>query len=141
MANLIEFQLVKIGDTVLNLDGVSFSQCSYIKLLIDGVDIRTYPAFEDMLVVFNELKDTLKRNGNYLIFTCACGIADDDGWDYVNLVHKNNFINWNFKREIIYSFNFEKELYLTKILHLEKEINSLLKEGFPLIPKNVIFPE
>jgi hypothetical protein len=38
--------------------------------------------------VFNELGKSIKEGGKYLIFTCACGIADDGGWDYIDVIKK-----------------------------------------------------
>ena len=61
---------------------IKFNNCSYLQLLIDDIDIRLFDEFDDFLIVYSELYASAQNSGKFLIFTCACGVADDGGWDW-----------------------------------------------------------
>ena len=115
-------------------DSIRFENCSYLQLLIDYEDIATYPDFEDMLIVPSELCKSSLQTGEYLLFTCACGVADDGGWSKIKVTHSEAIVQWDFLRGKPYCFKFSKENYL-------KEIQIINKKSYTFIPKEIIFPE
>ena len=136
MINHIKVNIItlKSADNVV-IDNIKFNNCSYLQLLIDDIDIRILDDFDNVLVVYPELYASTQNSGDYLIFTCACGIADDGGWDYVNVVHNDNTIKWSFLRgEKKYNFQFSRENYI-------KEIDKIEPENIILIPEHIIYPE
>ena len=121
-------------DGYLIRDSICFKNCSYLQLFIDDQDIATYPYFEDMLIVPSELRKSSLQSGEYLLFTCACGVADDGGWSKIKVTHSEAIVQWDFLREKPYCFKFSKENYL-------KEIQIINKKSYTFIPKEIIFPE
>ena len=121
-------------DEYLIRDSILFENCSYLQLLIDYEDIATYPDFEDMLIVPSELCKSSLQTGEYLLFTCACGVADDGGWSKIKVTHSEAIVQWDFLRGKPYCFKFSKENYL-------KEIQIINKKSYTFIPKEIIFPE
>ena len=121
-------------DEYLISDSIRFENCSYLQLLIDYEDIATYPDFEDMLIVPSELCKSSLQTGEYLLFTCACGVADDGGWSKIKVTHSEAIVQWDFLRGKPYCFKFSKENYL-------KEIQIINKKSYTFIPKEIIFPE
>ena len=121
-------------DEYLIRDSIRFENFSYLQLLIDYEDIATYPDFEDMLIVPSELCKSSLQTGEYLLFTCACGVADDGGWSKIKVTHSEAIVQWDFLREKPYCFKFSKENYL-------KEIQIINKKSYTFIPKEIIFPE
>ena len=121
-------------DEYLIRDSICFENCSYLQLLIDYEDIATYPDFEDMLIVPSELCKSSLQTGEYLLFTCACGVADDGGWSKIKVTHSEAIVQWDFLRGKPYCFKFSKENYL-------KEIQIINKKSYTFIPKEIIFPE
>jgi hypothetical protein len=134
----LEVEAIKNND-ILILEGIRFDKCSYIKLFIDDIDIRTLEDFEDVLIVFSELEESTNTGGKFLIFTCACGIADDGGWDYINVVHTSNFIEWSFSRGTEYYYKFDKQELLREFANLNLRIQNL--KEYPLIPEFIVYPE
>ena len=121
-------------DEYLIRDSIRFENFSYLQLLIDYEDIATYPDFEDMLIVPSELCKSSLQTGEYLLFTCACGVADDGGWSKIKVTHSEAIVQWDFLRGKPYCFKFSKENYL-------KEIQIINKKSYTFIPKEIIFPE
>ena len=121
-------------DEYLRRDSIRFENCSYLQLFIDDEDIATYPDFEDILIVPTELYKSSLQSGEYLLFTCACGVADDGGWATIKVTHSEAIVQWDFLRDKPYCFKFSKENYL-------KEVQVINKEDYTFIPKEIIFPE
>jgi hypothetical protein len=121
-------------DEYLIRDSIRFENCSYLQLFIDDEDIATYPDFEDILIVPTELYKSSLQSGEYLLFTCACGVADDGGWATIKVTHLEAIVQWDFLRDKPYCFKFSKENYL-------KEVQVINKEDYSFIPKEIIFPE
>jgi len=121
-------------DEYLIRDSIRFENCSYLQLFIDDEDIATYPDFEDILIVPTELYKSSLQSGEYLLFTCACGVADDGGWATIKVTHSEAIVQWDFLRDKPYCFKFSKENYL-------KEVQVINKEDYTFIPKEIIFPE
>ena len=74
------------------------------------------------------------QTGEYLLLTCACGVAYDGGWATIKVTHSEAIVQWDFLREKPYCFKFSKENYL-------KEIQIINKKSYTFIPKEIIFPE
>jgi hypothetical protein len=124
----------------ISIDGILFENCVFISLSIDNLKIVPNGLFSESLVFWSELLLTVKGSGQFLIFTCACGVADDGGWDKISVNHVEEHIKWSFSfNENQYSFTFEKEQYFVEI----ESIRSQLLENIrvKLEPKNVVFPE
>ena len=133
--NNIKINLINLESTdCVIFDNIKFNNCSYLQLLIDDIDIRLFDDFDDFLIVYSELYASAQNSGKFLIFTCACGVADDGGWDYVNVTHKESSIEWRFFREKSYFFEFSKENYI-------KEIYEIKSKNIILIPEQIIYPE
>ncbi|NOK34089.1 hypothetical protein D7W79_27130 [Corallococcus exercitus] len=76
----------------LQLEGIRFSEVAFVWIRIDGEEIRSRPPFSDAVVVFDELEQSATGSGRYLIFTCACGIAEDGGWKGVEVERGNSTV-------------------------------------------------
>lgn len=136
----ISFKLRCIeGSEELKLDGISFSRCAFVHVIING-SFDSLNEFPDSLVVFSELERSLSGSGRYLIFTCACGVADDGGWDYVNVSHYDSTIGWSFSRDQDYSLVFQKDLYRASVSNCADRIASL-DAGMHLEPSHFVYPE
>jgi hypothetical protein len=125
----------------ISIDGILFENCVFISLSIDNLKIVPNGLFSESLVYWPELFLSVRGSGQFLIFTCACGVADDGGWDRIDVQHKEEHVKWSFfYDEHQYSFTFQKEQYFLEIERIRNklaEINNRVK----LEPKNVIFPE
>jgi hypothetical protein len=119
--------------------GLLFENVNVVRMLIDGVDIYEIDiGFEDALVFFEELSESARGSGCYLIFTCACGIAEDGGWEGVDVVAEGGYISWNFYvggRQLKYSFRLDQ--YVSE-LESVREILNLSRNS--VAPVQVIFP-
>ena len=121
----------------LEAEGIVFKNSTFIGMMIDGELIDEIKAFEDGTVYWPELKRSLEGTGKYLIFTCICGVAEDAGWEEINVIHSNSEVAWKFERDGEHKFIFDKADYLYQIQQCEKILN--LKE-FPLAVENATFP-
>lgn len=119
--------------------GIHFCDVAIVKAAIDGEDIDENEYFKDSLIYFDELKKSKLGTGRYLIFTCACGIAEDGGWEGGKVEINDTIVCWKIEmwNETLQYF-FDREQY-------EHEIDSMNEHlgrcGLPLEPLNVIFPE
>lgn len=126
----------------LEIDGVSFSGVSIVKLFIDGQDISMLPAFENSLVYYEELWASGKSSGTYLLFTSACGVADSAGWDKVLVQHDQEQVKWTLHRDDFpYEFTFSRVNYCNMLKALKKDVERSNQEQLTLEPSQVIFPE
>jgi hypothetical protein len=136
----ISFELRRIeGSEELKLDGITFSRCAFVHVIING-SFDSLNEFPDSLVAFSELERSLTGSGRYLIFTCACGVADDGGWDYVDVSHHESTISWRFSRDHEYSFIFQKDSYREAVSICADRIESL-DTGTLLEPTSFVYPE
>jgi len=116
MNNLkLELDILR-GEDWIEYENVIYSNCAFIRLIIDG------------------------KSGRFLILTCVCGVADDAGFDLVNVERKENSVSWQFNDESNWNWEFLIEDYDQEIKRLEKEINEL-DINILIEPDNVIFPE
>ncbi len=98
-------------------------------LFIDGTEFRRIIIDNSNSAVFYNLADSLQDTGDYLIFTCVCGVADCGGWDKVHVVHANNKVKWTFNfnsKQYVFTFpidNYKDEIYkIQQRIDLEKII-------------------
>lgn len=136
--NNIEFKLnILESDKCIIFEDILFSNCAFIQLFVDS---KEFMAITDRLalVVWKELKKSSLNSGNFLLLTCCCGIADDGGFDFVNVTHTDKIIEWKFTDDSNIIWKFDKSSYITQIDKLQNEIEFL---RVPLAPIDVIFPE
>ncbi len=120
-------------------DGLLFHDIIVIKLLIDGEAIEDNEYFDDALIYFNELKASTVYSGKYLIFTCACGVAEDGGWEGVNVEVEEHKIKWCMEvGGKIFRYVFNKSEYISEVKAIEISINNT---NLILEPSAVVFPE
>jgi hypothetical protein len=140
--NTIEFRLHHIpNDNILVLDGVEFRNAAIVKLFIDGSAIETFDYLDVVLIVFSELVRSLAGDGSYLFFTSASGIADEGGWEGVEVRYDKGTVSWAFSIEDKqYRFVFNENEYRDAIKNLKKDVKAL-PQGQQLEPTEVFFPE
>jgi|GEM_PF-6292543 len=101
-------------------------------LRIDGIE------FSNAIVVELKVK---KKDGKYLIFTSASGIADVGGWSGVLVKQNEKYVYWSFEfNDKPYNYKFNKSEYTNSILKLKEEIDEQGKL-YDLEPVQVFFPE
>jgi len=125
-------------DSELFKHGIHFKNSVFIKLLIDGEDIEQQSGFEDALVVFDELVKSMEASGKYLIFTCACGVAEDGGWEGVDVTINENDVKWEFEvGDKVYKYTFDKNEYLSEVQSI---ILPIEKTDLKVEPRSVVYP-
>jgi hypothetical protein len=108
---------------------------------ISDFSSRKVEHLDSSLVVFPELMRSLSGSGKYLIFTSASGIADEGGWEGVDVKFERNIVTWSFEVEDMqYGFNFDGIEYEMEIRKMEQELKILTKT-FELEPSAVFLPE
>lgn len=123
------------------IDSIEFTNAILVKLIIDNCPIEKLKYLDVALVVFSELLRSLSGSGCYLIFTSASGIADDGGWEGVEVNFEGDRVAWNFEVEDeTYHFEFDAQQYEREIRSLEKKLAALTQD-FELEPTEVFFPE
>ncbi|CAM4085032.1 hypothetical protein COSO111634_32865 [Corallococcus soli] len=126
------------GAQTLWREGIPFTECAFVRIAVDGEPLHDRPRFRDALVVFEELEKSAEASGRYLIFTCSCGIAEDGGWEGVEVEVSTSTITWRLEAEgESFHFVFERDLYVSEIEALRK---CLAQEALPLQPLAVTFP-
>lgn len=137
--NIMNLYIEKFdGSLSLEKDGIIFSNVSIVRIMIDGEYIDEIDDFSNSLIYFEEMKNSRNGSGNYLIFTCACGIAEDGGWEGVVVNRFNRIVEWSISVGVnVYSYLFDEIQYDSEIIKIE---NSLRGISLPLEPVNVIFP-
>lgn len=121
-------------------DGITFNDVRIIKVMIDGYELDERDYFRDSLVYFDELKNSIQKSGRYLIFTCGCGIADDGGWEGVDVEITDSLVKWSIEvGDSTEHFTFCKKEYEQEISSVEEQLkhNDFLR----LEPSTVVFPE
>lgn len=139
----IEFTFeILAGSRSRKIDGITMSDCLLVEAKINGLKILGETFYEDGLIVFEELKDSIGESGDFLIFTCACGIADDGGWGMTSVKHKEDRVEWVVRRgDDEKRYSFEKQGYQNSIKLLKEEAEQLEQKGLRLEPVNPIPPE
>ena len=122
------------------MDGLVFTSCAFIKIRIDGLDLMSASDFDSSALVFSELERSVGGSGRYLIFTCACGIAEDAGWTEIDVEHHHGTVCWSFEREGSHAYEFDAEQYATEVGICRTRIQDLPSD-IPLEPGAVVFPQ
>lgn len=120
-------------------DAIEFRDSLFVKILIDGEDVESQKGFGDAVIYYDELARSINGSGRYLIFTCACGIAEDGGWGGVDVTYENGLVTWEFEvGERVYVYTFDERDYISEIESLAPIIEST---ELTLEPNKVVFPE
>ncbi|MBA3683362.1 MAG: hypothetical protein H0W73_19685 [Bacteroidetes bacterium] len=94
-------------------------------LYIDGNEFREILLDNSNAVFFYNLVESLNGTGEYLIFTCVCGVADCGGWDKVKVTHNDNKIIWVFSfNEKQHIFIFSLDIYKNEIYKMQERIDT-----------------
>jgi len=67
----------------------------HILMYIDNGYFLSILGEEVNSVFFEELLASTQETGDYLIFTCSCGVTDCGGWERINVTHDEIAIKWN----------------------------------------------
>lgn len=134
------FDLNLINATDINpivIDNYEFKNASLIKLSIDDKPTWQFPEFDEAIIVLSELVRSLNGDGTYLIFTSVTGIADEGGWEGVNIAFKNNSVLWTIEIDgsnLVYEFDAIQ--YRSEIMKVVEA-----KKDYPLEPTSLYLPE
>lgn len=118
-------------------EGISFSSCVFIEIRVDDTPLTEGAGFGGA-VFLPELSRSVSGSGDYLIFTCYCGIADDSGWTPIRVEHKGENVLWSFDRSGKYEFQFMRESYAKEILRCQEKI---VLSKYPLAISSAVWPE
>lgn len=137
--NHIRFEVAVLeGQETVEYENIIYSNCAFIKLLIDDVDLIKQTEDRKGVVVWDELKKTQYSSGDFLVLTCMCGIADDAGFNYVTVKRSQDAVAWKFNDDTHIEWVFEKGQYDQEISELSSNIEKL---KVPLEPQRVVLPE
>jgi len=138
--NKFALSLNVIGaNEIKEIDDIQFSSCAFVQIEIDGLNLLDQKVFSGTLLNFNEVRRSLQSSGKYLIFTCACGIADDAGWTEIDVIHQQDLVYWEFEYDSDFRFVFNAQQYREAIETCENAIIALPSEFF-IEPQSVVFP-
>lgn len=135
--NSIDIQLRQILQ--LEKHGIVFRDCIFVEIIVDGKNLLNDDRFGDALVYFDQLLRSKKTNGTYLIFTCACGVADDGGYAGVRVYHQGDSTTWTIERDGIIQYTFRSSEYSAAIDRCGLALSQLSPNK--LEPKHVTFPD
>jgi hypothetical protein len=137
--NDIEFKLEALKNKeTFEYEGIVYSNCAFIKLVVDGVDLIKENEDRKGIIVWDEFKKTWDKSGDFLILTCVCGVADDAGFNYVTVDRGQRTIKWTFNDDTGIVWEFDKTDYEMKLSKLNSQVERLTMN---LEPTNVVFPE
>lgn len=122
---------------VRKIDGIQFSSCVFIKLEIDHRNLLEQDGFAGSVVYFQELEKSMQASGEFFIFTCACGIPEDAGWDRIHVKHEGKIVHWSFKREEPFHFAFDRNQYIAAIENCANKLKKL-DHKWDVEPKHLI---
>lgn len=140
--NKISFNLKCLdAQETKEIDGIVFSNAVLVELFIDEKPSFSFNFLEYALVVLSELVKSLSGDGCYLIFTSASGIADDGGWEGVDVSFNNGIVTWSFEvDDEDYHFSFDEYEYRNAINELQQKASDL-PSALDFEPTEVFFPE
>lgn len=122
----------------LKIDKNSSGAGSVLLLYIDKRLFRV-PVDSGGAVFLDELHKSVLSPGDYLIFTCLCGVADCGGWQKVAVSHHREVLSWAFEyADRKYKFQFDRYDYRMKIEKIKRQISA---ENIKLIPEWIVDPE
>jgi hypothetical protein len=124
------------------LDGIDFFESVLVECRLNGITLFDDLFFHDSLANPSGMIASAKETGEYLLFTCACGIADDGGWGLTKVVHLQSTVSWTIVRgESKREFEFDRTAYRGSMRCLQQEIEEFSKRGIPIEPRTVFPPE
>jgi hypothetical protein len=95
----------------------------WLNVKIDGEEFLRRIDNNLNAAIFEEIENSLTGNGEYLIFTCSCGVADCGGWKKVKIVHLQSKITWTFDYDDFqYYFEFDTQNYNSEIVKMRLKI-------------------
>lgn len=109
----------KTIENMVEYEGITFSKCTFIEILIDGESIEDLANFESGVVYREQLKQSASGSGEYLLFTCYCGIPEDAGWDYIKVTHTDSTVKWEIDCDAFEEIIFSKSEYVKQIANCE----------------------
>jgi len=126
---------------ILSLDIGKESETNENTLLlyIDNIEFRRIILDNSSAAVFYDLEKSTEGTGDYLLFTCTCGVADCGGWNKVQVLHRDKIVTWTFaynNKQHVFSFNMDD--YVGEIYKMKKRIE---QERLILSPEFVTDPE
>ena len=137
--NDIDFKLeVLQHKETFEFENIIYSNCAFIKLIVDGIDLIKETSDRKGVIVWNELKKTQAKSGDFLILTRVCGIADDAGFKLVTVDRGEKVTKWTFNDDTGIVWEFDNADYDLKLSKLNSEIDKMTVN---LEPTNVVFPE
>jgi len=136
--NKIQFKFEIVTDVPIVRDTISFRNIAFINPIVDGKSLFESEDFADSFMVYEELIKSSKGSGKYLLFTSACGVADDGGWNGVTIGKNEREVNWEIdKNTHIIKLTFDINQYQFELEKLISEINNL-SQGLSLIIQQLI---
>jgi hypothetical protein len=109
-------------------EGIKFSCCTFIDIYIDDEPLNMNSSFEGV-VYWPELRKSAEGSGAFLLFTCYCGIAEDGGWEPVEVKHDATSVSWLFERNGSREYRFSRSDYLFAVTRCETDLDL---ERYPL---------
>lgn len=110
-----------------------------LDLKIDGEEFLARIDIKDNVASLDELESSISGTGEYLIFTCSCGIADCGGRQKVLVTHDKEEVVWEFEYDDeYYVFEFDAQFYVGEIQRMLFEVN---QQKITLYPKHIMYPE
>jgi len=127
------------GEASIELSHISFENSAFI-WPTDKSDLNFF-IDQGALLVPSELEKSIYSSGDYLIFTDVSGIADDGGWDYIKVTHKNNLAYWEvwFNNSWV-ELVFDLTLYQKELIEIMNQLK-VLPLNIIVQPSQIIFPE
>lgn len=127
-----------------HIDGMTFERAVVVSMQIDGQSLASVLGLDETeaVVVYSELLRSRSEEGTYLIFCGLSGIADDYGWDGVDIAWCEGHVRWMFinQHDSHISWQFEERQYMAAIEEIEGQI-LLLPDAVSVKPIHIIFPE
>ena len=137
--NTLRVELENVAARQLIRGGIVFEDSAIVRVFVDEEDLLESVDFDGALVCFDELMHSMSGSGNYLIFTCACGIAEDGGWEGVAVEMTETTVSWHLEagtRALDYCFDRAGYAFAIDTLVTRIETGAL-----PLAPRWVVFPD
>jgi hypothetical protein len=135
----LRLQIIPSGSPRI-IDNIDFESVALI-LFDPESPLDAFLSANDAMVFGDELMNSLKGSGRYLIFVNASGIADDGGWSGVDVLHDKDTIQWTFEvDDRHYFYCFDELSYRSQVKRIGAEI-AQLPSGIVLEPSQVMFPE
>jgi len=127
------------AEASIEINHIAFENSAFI-WPTDKSDLKLF-VDQGALLVPSELEKSIYSSGVYLIFTDVSGIADDSGWDYIKVTHKNNLAYWEvwFNNSWV-ELVFDLTLYQKELIEIMNQLK-VLPLNIIVQPSQIIFPE